>query len=45
MDFSRISNAVDINLLQNTRIVGVGAGGAYCLYEALTRTGVGHLTV
>lgn len=45
MDYSRISNAVDINLLQSTHIVGIGAGGAYCLYEALTRSGIGHLTV
>lgn len=44
-DFSRIENAVDLNLLKNTHIVGVGAGGAYCLYDSLARFGVGKLTV
>ncbi|MBP6237596.1 MAG: ThiF family adenylyltransferase [Saprospiraceae bacterium] len=52
-DFSRISKpndlnckgAIDIALMQNTKIVGVGAGGAYCLYDALTRSGLGQLAV
>lgn len=45
MDYSRIEEAVDIKLLQNTHIVGVGAGGAYSLYEGLVRSGIGKLTV
>ncbi|MBP6237608.1 MAG: ThiF family adenylyltransferase [Saprospiraceae bacterium] len=52
-DFSRISKpndphckgAIDIRLMQQAKIVGVGAGGAYCLYDALTRSGLGQLTV
>ncbi len=44
-DFSRIEGAVDIRLLQDTHIVGIGAGGAYCLYDSLARSGVGKLTV
>ena len=45
MDFSRISQAVDLNLLKNTHIVGIGTGGAYSLYEGLVRSGIGSLTV
>jgi len=44
-DFSRIKGAVDIHLLKNTHIVGIGAGGAYCLYDSLARSGIGKLTV
>ena len=44
-DFSRIKNAVDIELHQKTHVVGVGAGGAFSLYESLTRSGIGKLTV
>jgi len=44
-NYSRIEGAVDVKMLQKTNIVGVGAGGAYCLYESLTRSGVGELTV
>lgn len=44
-NYSRISGAVDIALLQQTHIVGVGAGGAYCLYESLARSAIGKLTV
>ena len=52
-NFDRISRpnhpsekgAVDINLMQKTHIVGVGSGGAYCLYDGLTRSGLGKLTV
>lgn len=44
-NFSRIENAVDINLLQNTKVVAVGAGGAYCLYDSLARSAIGKLTV
>ena len=45
MDYSRIQKAVNTNFLKNTHIIGVGAGGAYCLYEALVRSGIGKLTV
>lgn len=44
-DYSRIEKAVDVNLLKRTHIVAVGAGGAYCLYEGLCRSGLGKLTV
>ena len=44
-DFSRINGAVDIQLLQNSKIIGVGAGGAYCLYDSLARCGLGELIV
>lgn len=44
-NFSRIEGAVDIELLKNTHIVGVGAGGAYSLYDSLARFSIGHLTV
>lgn len=43
-DYSRIEGAVDIQLLKETHIVAVGAGGAYCLYDALARSGVGQIT-
>ena len=45
MDFSRIERAVDLQLLQNFHIIGIGAGGAYCLYDSLIRSGIGKLTV
>ena len=44
-DFSRIKDAVDLRLVQNTHIVGVGAGGSFCLFDALVRSGIGQLTV
>jgi proteasome lid subunit RPN8/RPN11 len=44
-DFSRINGAVDVNKLKETKIVGIGAGGAFSLYQALARTGVGNLTI
>lgn len=45
IDFSRIKDAVSTQLLQNSHIVGIGAGGAYGLYDSLTRSGIGKLTV
>ena len=45
MDYSRINSAVDTHLLKNTHIIGIGAGGAYSLYESLVRSGIGKLTV
>lgn len=44
-NYSRINGAVNVELLQQTHIIGVGAGGAYCLYESLARSAVGKLTV
>ncbi len=44
-NYSRIKGAVNVDLLQSTHIIGVGAGGAYCLYESLARSAVGKLTV
>ncbi len=44
-DFSRIENAVDVNLIKNTHIVGVGAGGAYSFYQSMARCGIGKLSV
>jgi len=44
-DYSRINRAVDMSLLKHTHIVAVGAGGAYCLYDSLVRSGIGELTV
>lgn len=44
-NFTRIAGAVDVELLKNTHIIGIGAGGAFGLYEGLTRSGVGKLTV
>jgi molybdopterin/thiamine biosynthesis adenylyltransferase len=44
-DYSRIEKAVDLNLLAKTHVVAVGAGGAFSLYDAIARTGIGKLTV
>jgi proteasome lid subunit RPN8/RPN11 len=44
-DYSRIQQAVNVELLKKTHIVAVGAGGAYSLYESLCRSGLGKLTV
>lgn len=44
-NYSRIDGAVNVELLKNTHIIGVGAGGAYCLYESLARSAIGKLTV
>jgi len=43
-DFSRIEKAVDIEHLENSHVVIVGAGGAFGLYESLARCGVGKIT-
>lgn len=45
MDYSRIAKAIDTQMLKDLHIVGIGAGGAYCLYESLVRSGIGKLTV
>lgn len=45
MDYSRIIDSVDIDLLQQTHIVIVGAGGSEQLILNLARTGIGALTV
>lgn len=44
-NYSRIAGAVDVALLQRIHIIGIGAGGAYCLYESLARSAIGKLTV
>ncbi|HCY75772.1 MAG TPA: hypothetical protein DHV28_07605 [Ignavibacteriales bacterium] len=44
-NYNRINGAVNVDLLQHTHIIGVGAGGAYCLYESLARSATGKLTV
>ena len=45
MDYSRIEEAVDIQHLQQTKIVVVGAGGSYSLVTSLSRMGVETITV
>ncbi|MBB3123318.1 hypothetical protein FHS04_000815 [Mesoflavibacter sabulilitoris] len=45
MNYSRITDSVDISLLQHTHIVVVGAGGSKQLILNLARTGIGALTV
>ena len=45
MDFSRIIKSVDVDLLGQTHIVIVGAGGSYSFICALVRMGIGKLTV
>lgn len=45
MNYSRITDSVDISLLQHTHIVVVGAGGSKQLILNLARTGIGTLTV
>lgn len=45
MDYSRIQDSVDMELIKNSHIVIVGAGGSYSLATSLARTGIGKLTV
>ncbi len=45
MNYDRIKDSVDVQLLNNTHIVVVGAGGAKHLIMNLARTGIGQLTV
>lgn len=45
MDYSRIENSVDMNLIKNSHVVIVGAGGSYSLITSLARMGIGKLTV
>ena len=45
MDYSRIENSVDMDLLKNSHIVIIGAGGSYSLITSLARMGIGKLTV
>lgn len=45
MNYSRIEASVDMELLKNSHIVIVGAGGSYSLITALSRCGIGKLTV
>jgi proteasome lid subunit RPN8/RPN11 len=43
MNYERIEDAVDIDLVQNTNVTIVGAGGAFSLYENLVRSGVQNI--
>lgn len=45
MNYKRITESVDIELLQHSHIVIVGAGGSKQLILNLVRTGIGRLTV
>lgn len=45
MDYSRIQDSVDINIVKHSHFVIVGAGGSYSLITSLARTGIGKLTV
>lgn len=45
MNYTRITNAVSLSLLEKSHIVIVGAGGSYPFIENLARTGVKKLTV
>ena len=45
MNYSRIIDSVDIQLLADTHIVIVGAGGSYNLILNFARSGIGKLTV
>lgn len=45
MNYSRIQDSVDINLLNRSHFVIVGAGGSYSLITSFARTGIGKLTV
>ena len=44
-NFDRIKGAVSVDLMKKMHIIGVGAGGAYSLYDSLSRSAVGKLTV
>ncbi|MGC4129240.1 MAG: ThiF family adenylyltransferase [Bergeyella sp.] len=45
MDYSRIESSVDMDIIRNSHIVVIGAGGSYSLVTSLARTGIGKLTV
>ena len=45
MNYNRITDSVAIDLLQDTHLVIVGAGGAFNLILNFARTGIGQLTV
>lgn len=45
MEPKRLMNSINFDLMQSTKIVGIGSGGASGLYEDLVRTGLGQLTV
>lgn len=45
MDYSRIQNSVDINIVKRSHIVIVGAGGSFSFINSLARIGIGMLTV
>jgi hypothetical protein len=43
--FDRVQNAYDLDLMQKTRIIVVGAGGAADWLEAMARTGLGQFVM
>lgn len=45
MDKSRLVGSVDISLMEQMHIVGIGVGGACGIYENMVRSGLGKLTV
>lgn len=45
MDYSRIQDSVDMEILKKSRIIVIGAGGSYSLVTSFARCGVGTLTV
>jgi molybdopterin/thiamine biosynthesis adenylyltransferase len=45
MDYSRIQDSVNIEIIKKSHIVVVGAGGSFSLVTSFARCGVGKLTV
>lgn len=45
MNYSRIQDSVDINIVKHSHFVIVGAGGSYSLITSLARTGIGKMTI
>lgn len=45
MDYSRIQDSVDMEIIRGSHIIIVGAGGSYSLITSLARTGIWKLTV
>jgi len=45
ISFRKLNGSVDVSLMQETHIFGVGVGGANRIYEDLVRSGIGKLTL
>lgn len=43
--FNRVQDAYDLNLMRNSRIIAIGAGGAASWLEDLARTGLGQFVL